>query len=56
MFRNLGIILVLVSLTGHNIYVYLDDIIIQGINLMDQIDNGERVFLRFQVSKTQSKF
>ena len=36
---------VLIGWTGHNTHVYLDDIIIQGINLMDNIDNLERVFL-----------
>ena len=38
-------------MTGHNTHVYIDDIIIQGINLMDNIDNFERVFLRVQESK-----
>ena len=36
---------VLIGLTGHNTHVYLDDIIIQSIDLMDNIDNLERVFL-----------
>ena len=42
---------VLIGLTGHNTHVYLDDIIVQGIDLMDNIDNLEKVFLRLQESK-----
>ena len=42
---------VLTGLTGHNTHVYLNDIIIQGIDLIDNIDNLERVFLRLQESK-----
>ena len=38
-------------MTGHNKHLYLDDIIIQGIDLIDNIDNFERVFTRFQESK-----
>ena len=41
---------VLIGLTDHNTHVYLDDIIIQGINLMNNIENLERVFLRLQKS------
>ena len=40
----------LIGLTGHNTHVYLDDII-QGIDLVDNIYNLEKVFLRLQESK-----
>ena len=41
---------VLEGLAGHSIHVYLDDIIIQGRDLMDNVDNLEKVFLRLQES------
>ena len=42
---------VLIGLKSHNTHVYLDDIIVQGTDLIDNIDNLERVFLRLQESK-----
>ena len=42
---------VLIGLTGYNTHVYLDDIVIHGIDLMDNIDNLGKVFLRLLESK-----
>ena len=42
----------MLGLTDHNTHVYLDIIMIQGLDLMDYIDNNlERVFLRLKESQ-----
>ena len=39
---------VLVGLTGYDTHVFMDDIIVQGTNLEDHVENLEKVLLRLQ--------
>ena len=46
---------VLIGLTGNSTHVYMDDIIVQGTNLKNHIENLEKVLVRLQESKLTLK-